>query len=433
MSDSNGATVVIVGTGASIGSGYKRCGHTLPGDRGFFGNPVVRELLGSGRYPALQLMLESFPKLHPMGLDSVGLEEVWTFLEFAGKEFLRESVDFRLERDKWLEAIRRPELQADDEHCLCKRYREDQTIPPSDRIDLLLLAGWDLRRLLSRVYDDLTPPHGTLPSYDHANRYRALLDKFQIDKNDSRIFISLNYDTVLEHALNEAQILWHYSHVHTRFSRDPHSIRILKPHGSLNWRFRGNEPPVEIETDYTLTPIACRSYEENRFEEAMIIPPTQIKQAIMVAETQPPELVQLFRAIWREAVDVLATASRVFVIGYSFPPTDLHLHTLLHLVRYKRKFKEFDVRFFGHAHGQLDRSRGKTCADTKVIAATSHIEVANPHVRTHQRLSDLSKFLGHTRAARALRRCRADRRLDPGHGRARRDASRDRFDPRGGG
>jgi hypothetical protein len=36
---------------------------------------------------------------------------------------------------------------------LCKRYREDQTISPSDRIDLLLLACWDLLRLLSRVYE----------------------------------------------------------------------------------------------------------------------------------------------------------------------------------------------------------------------------------------------------------------------------------------
>ena len=93
-----------------------------------------------------------------MKLDAVGLEEVWTFLEFVGKNFLRESVDLKQQRNEWLEAIRKPESQADDEHCLCKRYREDRTIPPSDRIDLLLLAGWDLLRLLSRVYDDLVPP-----------------------------------------------------------------------------------------------------------------------------------------------------------------------------------------------------------------------------------------------------------------------------------
>ena len=198
MSDSDGHIVVMVGTGASIGSGYTRCSHNLPGDRRFFGNPVVQELLESGRYPALGLMLESFRKLHSMKLDSVGLEEVWAFLEFVGKEFLSESVDLKQQRDAWLEAIRKPESQTDDEHCLCKRYREDQTIPQSDEIDLLLLAGWDLRRLLSRVYDDLVPPRDTLPSYDHANRYKALLDRFGIAENGSTILISLNYDTVLE-------------------------------------------------------------------------------------------------------------------------------------------------------------------------------------------------------------------------------------------
>ena len=345
MSDSTANTVVIVGTGASIGSGYTRFGHNLPGDRGFFGNLVVRELLKSGRYPALQLMLESFWKLHPTELDSLGLEEVWTFLEFADKEFLRESVDLKQQRDEWIQAIRNPESETHDEHCLCKRYREDQTIPPPRSIDLLLLAGWDLRRLLSRVFDNFAPPQDSLRSYDHANRYKALLETFGIARDDSTILISLNYDTVLEHALNEARIRWHYRNVHSMVPRDPRSIRVLKPHGSLNWRFRGNVPSVWIDTAYALAPVGSESYEVNRFKEAMIIPPTQIKQVITVAQTQSPKVVQLFRAIWKEMVDVLAAASRVFVIGYSFPPTDLHLHTLFRLVGRKRNFSKFNEVF----------------------------------------------------------------------------------------
>lgn len=73
----------------------------------------------------------------------------------------------------------------------------------------------------------------------------------------------------------------------------------------------------------------------------MIIPPTQIKQAITVAETQKPEVRKLFREIWTEAVDALHAASRVLVIGYSFPPTDLHLRTMFHLASRKRKFQKF--------------------------------------------------------------------------------------------
>ena len=62
MSDSNAHTVVIAGTGATIGSGYTRCGGKLPGYRGFFSNRVVRELLGGGGYSTLGLMLTSFRK-----------------------------------------------------------------------------------------------------------------------------------------------------------------------------------------------------------------------------------------------------------------------------------------------------------------------------------------------------------------------------------
>ena len=211
--------------------------------------------------------------------------------------------------------------------------------PATGSIDLLLLAGWDLRRLLSRVFDNFVPPQDSLRSHDHANRYKALLETFDIDTDDSTIFISLNYDTVLEHALNEARIRWHYRHVHSTVPRHPRSIRVLKPHGSLNWRFRGNVPSVWIDTAYALAPVGCQSYEVNRFKEAMIIPPTQIKQAITVAQTQSPKVVRLFRAIWKETVDVLAAASRVFVIGYSFPPTDLHLRTLFRLVGRKRNSK----------------------------------------------------------------------------------------------
>jgi hypothetical protein len=88
-------TVVMVGTGATIGSGYTRCGGKLPGDRGFFSNRVVRELLGGGRYPALELMLTVIPEVAFNGTRRQWLEEVWTLLEFVGKKFLRESVDLK--------------------------------------------------------------------------------------------------------------------------------------------------------------------------------------------------------------------------------------------------------------------------------------------------------------------------------------------------
>lgn len=336
MNDAIKRTVVILGTGATMGSGYTRHGKMLPGDRGFFGNSIVKTMLQSGHFAAVNSVLDSFRRGLGGSLDTVGLEEVWTFLEFAGKGLFRNSVDFKDETARWLEAVRRPESRLDDEHCLCRRYRADRTLLTRADVDLLLVAGWDLRRLLGRVFDELTPPD--------LNVYAALLKKYDItcDSTTRTIIININYDTVLEDALSKNGTPWYYGHVHTTIQRDPSSLRILKPHGSLNWRFRGNEPSVEITADYSLAPVDCRSESDNRFEEAMIIPPTQIKQAITVAETQNPATNKLFTAIWHDMIEALARASRVFVIGYSFPPTDLHLRTGFHLASYKRQFKPID-------------------------------------------------------------------------------------------
>jgi len=77
----------------------------------------------------------------------------------------------------------------------------------------------------------------------------------------------------------------------------------------------------------------------------MIIPPTQLKQAINMSKTQLPETTALLSSIWRSMTDALVDASRVFVIGYSFPSTDHHLRTLFHQVRHTRdrqQTKEYD-------------------------------------------------------------------------------------------
>lgn len=334
MNDAIKRTVVILGTGATIGSGYTRHGKMLPGDRGFFGNSIVKMLLQSGRFAALDSVLDSFRRWFGGNVDTVGLEEVWTFLEFAGKGLFRNSVDFKDEIARWLEVVRRPETQLDDEHYLCRRYRAERTMPALAEVDLLLVAGWDLRRLLGRIFDELTPPDSGL--------YAALLINYNISHDSTTTIININYDTVLEDALHRNGIPWHYGYVDTTIQREASSLRILKPHGSLNWRSRGNEPSAEITTDYRLAPVDHRCESDNRFEEAMIIPPTQIKQAITVAETQNHVTNSLFTAIWHNMIETLAEASRVFVIGYSFPPTDLHLRTCFHLASFKRQFKPFD-------------------------------------------------------------------------------------------
>lgn len=254
-------TVVILGTGATIGSGYTRCGQNLPGDRGFFGDPMVQKRLSD--YPALDVMLDSFRRMYGGDLAKVGLEEVCTFLEFCSIGPYKDLHDLSDEKQKWLGRIRIS--NRNDEHCLCKKFRADNRIPPDlESIDMSLLIGWDLKCLLSETYHGISSP-GT------PTNYKKLMDTYEIPQALPTVFISLNYDTVLEHALKDAGLPWYYAHIPTAIERDPGGIEIIKPHGSLNWLFEGNEPQVSISTDYGLEPVANRCSEVNRFEEAMII------------------------------------------------------------------------------------------------------------------------------------------------------------------
>lgn len=321
-------TVVILGTGATIGSGYAWGDHRLPGDRGFFGNPVVAATLRSGTFLVLPRILESFPRA------GLGLEEVWTFIDFASRDLFRDALDLSDVEQDMKRAAMQPELQDADEHAQISQIRADPTLPNPQPVDVLLLAGWDIRRLLTRVYDNVAPPANGAP-----DPYPRLFEWLGLGTAGglTTTIISLNYDTVLEHALTRAGIPWHYGHVTTQVERNPRGARVLKPHGSLNWRCRGNEPTVTVDTDYRLAPTPCVSRTTNDFDEAMILPPTQLKQPIMVAETQASAINTLFKAIWNDTVTSLARAAKVVVLGYSLPATDQHLHTLCHLALRRRR------------------------------------------------------------------------------------------------
>lgn len=334
MNTTTESAVVILGAGATIGSGYTLCGQTLPGDRDFFGNPIVQKRLS--KYPALHAMLGFFRKVHGDNLVGVGLEEVWTFLDFSSMDLYRPMTDLAKECNEWLQAIRQPQSRRDDDHYWTRFYREDRTIPAPNEINLNLLAGWELRCLVSEIY-------GAVDAPGDRNVYDMLLTKYKIPRDDTTTFISLNYDLVLEHALTRATAPWYYAYVSTTVDREQHGFQVIKPHGSLNWLFKGNMPPVSITTDYRIRPVTHRCCVENRFKEAMIIPPTHLKQPVNIPETQAPETRELLSKLWKSMADALNSAARVYIIGYSFPSTDHHLRTLFYQVNHKRggtKYRE---------------------------------------------------------------------------------------------
>jgi hypothetical protein len=108
------------------------------------------------------------------------------------------------------------------------------------------------------------------------------------------------------------------------YSRKQFSVRLLKPHGSLNWTvcprcqrlFVNQEEP---EAAYALAEKRkCRICKVNKVNHALLLP-TFLK-----------DLQRLhFQQIWHEVAEEIATASRLVFIGYSFPLADFDFRGIL--------------------------------------------------------------------------------------------------------
>lgn len=136
-----------------------------------------------------------------------------------------------------------------------------------------------------------------------------------IKQNNS--IITFNYDIELEKSLIRLNIPYNYgmklvNYDYPDHNKDnPESLPILKLHGSVNWAYpedRGKKLTV------------YKSYKE-AFEKAkyrVLIPPTW--QKIFTGPIQ---------SVWQNAVNVLSTATRIIIIGFSLPETDIHFKYLL--------------------------------------------------------------------------------------------------------
>jgi hypothetical protein len=123
-------------------------------------------------------------------------------------------------------------------------------------------------------------------------------------------FITFNYDTILEDALHELRIPMTYgSKLDERFSAS--KIPVFKLHGSVNWaRPKGNASRIKVFKDYD-----------------------ELVTLDHVPELVPPTWKKIFKnemeSIWGEAIKKLKTATRIIIIGFSMPPTDMHFKYLL--------------------------------------------------------------------------------------------------------
>jgi hypothetical protein len=153
-------------------------------------------------------------------------------------------------------------------------------------------------------------PNWSVPAYEFI--VRAMLGSWQSPNPISEnTFITFNYDTLVEDSLTALGVDYSLGFDGAgRDSRDT-NVRLLKLHGSVNWVVaKGSRTKVTVMENY-------RSVIDAGLVP-QIIPPTWKKDSKGA-----------FDAIWSQSIAALADATRVVIVGFSIPPTDLHFKYLL--------------------------------------------------------------------------------------------------------
>lgn len=153
-------------------------------------------------------------------------------------------------------------------------------------------------------------PQWNVPAYEFI--VKAMLGTWESpDPISENTFITFNYDTLVEDSLAALGVSYSLGFDGVRRETEVSSVRVLKLHGSVNWVVaKGSRTKITVMDSY-------RSV-INEGLTPQIIPPTWKKDSKGA-----------FDAIWSESLSALADATRVVIIGFSIPPTDLHFKYLL--------------------------------------------------------------------------------------------------------
>ena len=176
---------------------------------------------------------------------------------------------------------------------------------------------------------------------------QPLIERWNIHQTS---VITLNYDTLVERATRSlitsasnngvgielSQVYPPYfsnirSRVRSQFwgASRLDTFTYFKLHGSVNWHYSGREDFYGETIFYSDvspwgTKICNKEIDSSSYardKEALIIPPVAEKTTYFNNET--------VRRLWQEASEALESATRVFVIGYSLPISDLGMQFFL--------------------------------------------------------------------------------------------------------
>lgn len=182
--------------------------------------------------------------------------------------------------------------------------------------------------------------------------HKALIERLRCqNKLEETVFVSLNYDILIDNALLEKNLKPDYNISFTRgYPKKGRKIPLFKLHGSLNWLYC----PRCVEVEYTKMTKGAAGLLSNDKKCAncgqtmvpMLIPPTFLKQL------KNPYLQQ----IWQRADTVLRNCRRIIFCGYSLPEADLPLRYLLKRIQINRKIEDYplDIYVVNKSNGVSD-------------------------------------------------------------------------------
>lgn len=172
---------------------------------------------------------------------------------------------------------------------------------------------------LARWFHDLKNNAFKSPS-DWLNK---LIEKMKIENAQ---VISFNWDLVLDELLfgDDLDISCY------GFGKPKNGVRLIKPHGSLNWYEAKYGNPIKKEMRFSLH---GKGNDEifmfRRFRE-----PISSKERVYMPLIVPPTYAKefnrdLFQHLWQETVSAISTATEVRFLGYSLADADFHARFIL--------------------------------------------------------------------------------------------------------
>jgi hypothetical protein len=190
--------------------------------------------------------------------------------------------------------------------------------------------------------------------------------------------VSFNYDVVFEYSL-PYRCVWHYAAIDDTSRQRP--LRILKPHGSINWEEIDGE--ISVEDDPQSFP-----------DMPIIVAPTHLKfigtgeSADENGSATRPVAGYLNQSaqiadIWQAMENAMREAKGFVFVGYSFPSSDLYFSSVLRSALAVRSSHPFVVIVNPDSMAIREKLRSRFAIPVDRIRSFSDLQTFNQTTRSH--------------------------------------------------